>query len=196
MEKYEKYFKRNVILHIPEVTWVIDPRTLSLVIVDLKTRTLASIKNNTFEEVMKSSWNPCQYYCRCSYATWNILLPTKEQAAKLVKKHYCKNFLFPTRISRNAPDKSYRLQYYCGPIGEWAGLLFRLRPSRGGHPSKRSGWNGEWGLFLPRLPEEGGISSNPRHHLVLQQTNVGGWRSTSSLLAMSATGTSGKCLSQ
>ena len=59
-----------------------EPRILSLVISDLKTKRLVGLKKETFEEVLRKLGIPCQYFCRRSFATWDILLPTEEQAAK------------------------------------------------------------------------------------------------------------------
>ena len=59
------------------------PKTVSFVITDLKTRRLAGIKKETFEELLKGAGIPAKYYCRRSFATWDVLLPSQELAAKL-----------------------------------------------------------------------------------------------------------------
>ena len=59
------------------------PRILSLVVSDLKTKRLVGLKKETFEELLRKAGIPCQYFCRKSFATWDVLLPTEEQAAKL-----------------------------------------------------------------------------------------------------------------
>ena len=60
------------------------PKTISLVATDLKTRRLAGIKKKeTFEELLKAAGIPAKYYCRRSFATWDILLPSEELATKL-----------------------------------------------------------------------------------------------------------------
>ena len=41
------------------------------------------LKKETFEELLRKANIPCQYFCRKSFATWDVLLPTEEQAAKL-----------------------------------------------------------------------------------------------------------------
>ena len=58
----------------------------------LKPRNLWGSKK-TFEEVLRKAGIPCQYFCRKSFATWDILLPTEEQAAKatannIITKHF------------------------------------------------------------------------------------------------------------
>ena len=83
VEKYAKYFKGNEILSIPELVEKLTPRILSLVVSDLKTKRLVGLKKETFEELLRKAGIPCQYFCRKSFATWDVLLPTEDQAAKL-----------------------------------------------------------------------------------------------------------------
>ena len=83
VEKYAKYFKGNEILPIPELVEKLTPRILSLVVSDLKTKKLVGLKRETFEELLKKAGIPCQYFCRKSFATSDVLLPTEDQAAKL-----------------------------------------------------------------------------------------------------------------
>ena len=80
--KYAKYFKGNEILPIPEIVEKLTPRILSRVISDLKTKRLVGLKKEAFEEQLRKAGIPCQYFCRKSFATWDVLLPTEEQAAK------------------------------------------------------------------------------------------------------------------
>ena len=47
VEKYAKYFQGNIIVPIPEVTKALKPRTLFFVVVNLKTKRLASLKKKT-----------------------------------------------------------------------------------------------------------------------------------------------------
>ena len=93
LEKYAKYFKGNEILPIPELVEKLTPRILSPVISDLKTKRLVGLKKETFEELLRKAGIPCQYFCRKSFATWNVLLPTEDQAAKfaasnITTKHF------------------------------------------------------------------------------------------------------------
>ena len=83
VEKYAKYFKGNEILPIPELEKKLTHRILSLVVSDLKTKRLVGLKKETFEELLRKAGIPCQYFCRKSFATWDVLLPTEDQAAKL-----------------------------------------------------------------------------------------------------------------
>ena len=82
--KYGLYFQGNVILPIPKVANVLKPWIVSLVVVDIKNRRFAGLKKDTFEELLRTPCIPGQYFCR-SFATWDVLLPTKEQAANLIE---------------------------------------------------------------------------------------------------------------
>ena len=84
--RYAKYFKGNEILPIPEIVEKITPRVLSLVVSDLKTKRLVGLNNDSFEELLRKSGIPCQYFYRKSFATWDVLLPTEQQAAKTAEK--------------------------------------------------------------------------------------------------------------
>ena len=98
VEKYAKYFKANEILPIPELEKKLTPRILSLVVLDLKTKRLVGLKKETFEELLRKAGIPCQYFCRKSFATWDVLLPTEDQAAKLAANN------ITTRCFRLQPE--------------------------------------------------------------------------------------------
>ena len=82
-EKYEKYFQGNRILPIPELVKEVQPKIVSFVITDLKSRRLAGIRKETFEDLLRAADIPAKYYCRRSFATWDVLLPNEELATKL-----------------------------------------------------------------------------------------------------------------
>ena len=93
MGRFAKYFKGNEILPIPEIADKIMPRVLSLVVSDLKTKRLVGQTKDVFEELLRKAGIPCQYFCRKSFATWDVLLPTEKQAAKtaesdIITKHF------------------------------------------------------------------------------------------------------------
>ena len=91
--KYAKYFNGNEILPIPEIADKIIPRVLSLVVSDLKTKRLVGLNKDSFEELLRKSGIPCQYFCRKSFATWDVLFPTEQQAAKAAERDIItKNF--------------------------------------------------------------------------------------------------------
>ena len=81
--KYADYFKGNEILPIPEILQKIEPRIVSLVVTDLKSRRLVGLKKDGFEDLLRKAGVPCQYLCRKSFATWDVLLPSSDQAARL-----------------------------------------------------------------------------------------------------------------
>ena len=91
--RFAKYFKGNEILPIPEIADKIAPRVLSLVVSDLKTKRLVGLTKEAFEEQIRKAGIPCQYFCRKSFATWDVLLPTEKQAAKVAESDVItKNF--------------------------------------------------------------------------------------------------------
>ena len=53
--KYAQYFQGNEISPIPEVAKTIEPRILSLIATDLKTRRLTGLKKETFKELLRTS---------------------------------------------------------------------------------------------------------------------------------------------
>ena len=90
--KYTEYFQGNVILPIPKISKALEPRILSLVVTDLKIRRLTGLKKDTFEELVLTAGIPCQYFCKRSFATWDVL-PTEEQAAKIAESNTMTKFL-------------------------------------------------------------------------------------------------------
>ena len=73
VEKYEQYFKDGEILPIPELVEAVEPKTLSFVVTDIKTKRLAGIKKETFEDLLKTTNIPGKYFYRRSFATWDVL---------------------------------------------------------------------------------------------------------------------------
>ena len=116
--KYAKYFNGNEILPIPEIVQQLEPRILSLVISDIKTKKLVGLKKETFEELLRKARIPYQYFCRKRFATWDVLFPTEEQAAETAKS--------------NIMTKKFRLQ------PEYKGTL-RLRVTRCNVPAYITG---------------------------------------------------------
>ena len=91
--KYAEYFKGNEILPILEIAKDVEPRILSLVVTDMKTKRITGLKKEAFEELLRTAGIPCQYFCRRSYAPRDILLPTVEQAVRtaatnITTKHF------------------------------------------------------------------------------------------------------------
>ena len=90
--KYANYFKGNEILPIPELVEKLEPRIVSLVVTDLKTRRLVGLKKEGFEDLPRKAGVPCQYFCRRSFATWDVLLPSGDQAAKVASSNIMTKF--------------------------------------------------------------------------------------------------------
>ena len=63
----------------------LDPCTISLIVIDIKMKRFVGLKKDTFEELMHTESMQEWYFCRQSFATWDVLLPTKELAAKLAE---------------------------------------------------------------------------------------------------------------
>ena len=98
VRRFAKYFKGNEILPIPEIADKIKPRVLSLVVSDLKTKRLVGLNKEVFEELLRKAGIQCQYFCRKSFTTWDVLLPTEKQAAKaaesaIITKHMSRSSL-------------------------------------------------------------------------------------------------------
>ena len=55
IEKYDNYFKDSEILSTPEMVETTEPKTLLFVDTDLQTKRLASLKKETFEDILKTA---------------------------------------------------------------------------------------------------------------------------------------------
>ena len=94
--KYAQFFIGNRILPIPELVEAVQPKIISFIVTDLKTRRLAGIKKETLEEQLKAAGIPARYFCRRSFTTWDVLLLSEDLAKKLA--------------GSNITSKYYRLQ--------------------------------------------------------------------------------------
>ena len=92
--KYAQYFEKYRILPIPELVKAVELKTLSFVISDLRTRRLVRLKKETFEELLKTAGIPCRYFCKQSFATWDVLLPSGDLAKKLAGDTITKKFFW------------------------------------------------------------------------------------------------------
>ena len=90
---WAQYFKKDRILPIPELVEAVEPKTLSFIISDLRTRRLAGLKKETFEEFLKTAGVPCQYFCRWSFTMWDVLLLLEDLAKKLAGDTITTKFL-------------------------------------------------------------------------------------------------------
>ena len=103
---YADYFKGNKILPIPEILQKLEPRIISLVVTDLRSRRLVGLKKEGFEDLIRKAGVPCQYFCQKSFATWDILLPSSEQADKVASGNII------TKFFRRQPESlgTYRIR--------------------------------------------------------------------------------------
>ena len=85
--KYAQYFQGNRILPILELIKKVENKTLSVIITDIKTMRLAAIRKETFEELLRAVGIPAKYFCRRSFATWDVLLPSEELAVNLARNN-------------------------------------------------------------------------------------------------------------
>ena len=60
--KYDQYFKGKIFLPILELVEAVQPKIISFIITDLKTRRLAGIQKDTFEELIKAAGIPARYF--------------------------------------------------------------------------------------------------------------------------------------
>ena len=92
--KYADFFVGNEILLILEIVKKIEPWIVSLVVTDLKTRMLVGLKKENFEDLLQTSGIPCRYFCHRSFATWDVLMPTEEQAARVAANNIATKFFW------------------------------------------------------------------------------------------------------
>ena len=84
-----KYFS-DIIPKWTNSLTVVEPKTLSYIITDLRTRILAGIRKETFEELLKSAGISCWYFCWRSFATWDVSekLAMKLGRSNVITKHF------------------------------------------------------------------------------------------------------------
>ena len=62
VKKYANYYKDWEILPIPELVEAVEPKTLSFVVTGQKTKRLAGLKKETFEDLLKTVNIPGKYF--------------------------------------------------------------------------------------------------------------------------------------
>ena len=159
--KYAEFFVGNEILPIPEIVQKIEPRIVSLVVTDLKTRRFVGLKRESFEDLLRTSGVPCQYFCRKSFATWDVLMPTKEQAAKIAANN------ISTKFFRLQPEymSTRRIRVtVCNVLAIITGEVLASFLSSYGRVEEvnllRSSAGTAYGEYMFR-PNEGRLSSHP-----------------------------------
>ena len=63
VEKYASYLKDVEIQPIPELVEAVEPKTLSFIVSDLRTKRLSGLKKEIFEEILKTTNIPSKYFC-------------------------------------------------------------------------------------------------------------------------------------
>ena len=161
--RFAKYFKGNEILPIPEIADKIAPRVLSLVVSDLKTKRLVGLTKEVFEDLIRKAGIPCQYFCRKSFATWDVLLPTEKQAAKVAESDVItKNFRLQPEYKGTRRLRVTVCNVPAIITGEvLAAYPKRLRTRRGIQPPQIPGRDSLRGLCLPAVPDQGWLQSHP-----------------------------------
>lgn len=81
-EEYQNYIKGKKLLTIPETLNAI-PRTISLLMTDVKTHKLVGVSREAIEEALKCLKDIYKMLTICSNAMWDILLATEEKAKQL-----------------------------------------------------------------------------------------------------------------
>ena len=82
--KYAPYFKDNIILPLQGISDLLEPWILSFMVVDLKTRGLTGLTKGISEELLWTAGIPVQYFCRRSFATWDVLQKNKQHNNKVL----------------------------------------------------------------------------------------------------------------
>ena len=90
--RYAEDFKGNEILPIPEILQRLELRIVSLVVSDIKTKRLVGLKKESFEDLLRKAGVPCQYFCKRSFASWDVLFPSAEQAEKVASSNIMTKF--------------------------------------------------------------------------------------------------------
>ena len=91
--KYAQYFQGNRILPIPKLDKEVEPKTLSFIITEIKTRRQAGIKKETFEKLLRAAGIPGKYFCRRSFATRDVQLLSEELTVKLAGNNITSKYL-------------------------------------------------------------------------------------------------------
>lgn len=82
-EEYCEYIKRNELLTIWEALNVVSTRTISFLMVDVKTRKLIGVSRKAIEEALKYLKIAPKILTKWSNAMWDILLALEEEAKNL-----------------------------------------------------------------------------------------------------------------
>ena len=74
VNKYAKYFRENEILPIPELVQAVEPKTLSFVVTDIKTRRLASLNKEKVWRDLKKYRHPREIHLQKKFCKLGCLV--------------------------------------------------------------------------------------------------------------------------
>ena len=172
--KYADYFRSNEILPIPEILQKLEPRIVSLVVTDQKRGRVVGLKKEEFEHLLRKAGVPCQYFCRRSFATWDVLLPSREQAAKVASSHITTKFF---RLQREYLGTCRIRVTACHVPAFITGEVLVAFLSAFGRVEEinllRSA-DGLQGLCVPVMLDSGGLSGHSRNNRQQREADDGG----------------------
>ena len=156
-------------------------------VVHLKTWRLAGLTKDVFEELIQIAGIPVQYFCRRSFITWDILLPTKE-VARLGESCIKNNnvLLAAAWIYGVTLSLGDCMQCPCQPQRKCSGLFpVQLRKSRGSDTISHCCRDSTWRLCVSHITKLGRLPNHPGYHLQPEQTNDGSnWGQAATLLEL------------
>ena len=82
VEKYATYFKDREILLMPKLVEAVEPKTLSFVVTDLRTKRFVGLKKETFEDILKSANIQVSIFAAGALLPGIFLLLSEEAAKK------------------------------------------------------------------------------------------------------------------
>ena len=75
-----------------EFVEAVEPKIMSFVVTNVRTRRLAGLKKESFEEVLKTSGIPGRYFYRRIFAIRDVQLPSEDIAKKLATNNITTKF--------------------------------------------------------------------------------------------------------
>ena len=80
---YGDYVCQGKIISPPDEISRVEEKTVSVVVFSLKSRKMAQVAKDTFEDALKTLNFPTKNYTRRGFATWDLLMNSKEEAEKV-----------------------------------------------------------------------------------------------------------------
>ena len=110
MDKYAPYFQGNTILTIPDLVATVEPKTLSFIVTDIRTRRLAGLKNGILQGVTKNCKHPMSVFLLAKLHHMGCPAALGGFSIKTGREQY-KDEIFPasTRVQGKMDDKGDRV---------------------------------------------------------------------------------------